>query len=143
MQKLKKEILEKEKKNRKFPKEIKSEKEMNDKINNLLENMCIYGNIIKKEIEEEKQKNPKQFISLEEALKAEEYDQELFALALIANELKKIGVEAIIEKYEKNEDEEDDEEGLTVLNFLLNGLNNKIKKYDLHFDFEKKKIMNY
>ena len=112
---------------------------MNDKINNLLENMCIYGNIIKKEVEEEKQKNPKQFISLEEALKAEEYDQELFALALIANELKKIGVEAIIEKYEKNEDEEDDEEGLTVLNFLLNGLNNKIKKYDLHFDFGEKK----
>ena len=112
---------------------------MNDKINNLLENMCIYGNIIKKEIEEEKQKNPKQFIPLEEALKAEEYDQELFALALIANELKKIGDEAIIEKYEKKEDEE----GLTVLNFLLNALNNKIKKYDLHFDFGEKKIINY
>jgi hypothetical protein len=80
----------------------------NEKINEVLENMCIYGNIIKKEIEEEKQKNPNQFISLEEALKAEEYDQELFALALIANELKKIGDEAIIEKYEKNEDEKDD-----------------------------------
>ena len=112
---------------------------MNDKINNLLENMCIYGNIIKKKIEEEIQKNPNQFIPLEEALKTEKYDQELFALALITNDLKKIRIEAIIEKYENNEEEEDDEEGLTLLNFLLIGLNNKIKKFDLHFDFGEKR----
>ena len=99
--------------------------------------MCIYGNIVKMEIEEERKKNPDHFIPIEEALKAEKNDQELFALALIANELKKIGVEVVIEK-DDNKNEEDEEE-LTCFNFLFNGLNNKIKKYDLHFDFGDKR----
>ena len=137
---LKKEILLKEKEKRNFRKEIKSKEEKNNHINNILENMCIYGNIIKKEIEEEKEKNPNHFIPIEEALKKEKDDQELFALALIATELKKIGVKPVIEKYDNKKDEEDEEEeGLTCLNFLFNGWNNKIKKYDLHFDFGEKK----
>ena len=139
LKKLKKEILENEKKNRNFKKEIKSEKEKNNKINNILENMCIYGNIVKIEIEEEKQKNPDHFIPIEEALKEEKNDQELFALALIANELKKIGVEVVIEKDDNKNEEDEDEEELTCFNFLFNGLNNKIKKYDLHFDFGDKR----
>ena len=154
IQRMKKEILKKEKINRNIKKEIKGEKEKNNKIKDILENMCIYGNILKKEIEEEKKKNPKQFISIEEAVKSENNDQELFALVLIAKELKKIGVEALIEKdgikendeegeeeeeEEEDEEEEDEEEELTCLNFLLNGLNNRIKKYDLHFDFGEKK----
>ena len=36
-----------------------SEKEKNIKVNEVLEDMCIYGNITKKEIQEEKIKNPK------------------------------------------------------------------------------------
>ena len=42
----------------------KQSKYIYDKINQTLENMCIYGNIIK----EEKEKNPEKFISKEEAL---------------------------------------------------------------------------
>ncbi len=37
--------------------EIKKEQETNNKINEVLEDMCIYGNIMKKEIQEEKEKN--------------------------------------------------------------------------------------
>ena len=40
----------------------------NEEYNQELEDMCIYGNIIKKEIKEEKMKNPEKFIEIQEAL---------------------------------------------------------------------------
>ena len=49
--------------------------------------MCIYGNIRKKEIKEEKQKNPEKFIEIQEALNLEENDKETFALGLFAHNL--------------------------------------------------------
>jgi len=64
--------------------EINEEKIKNTRINETLEDMCIYGNIMKKEILEEKEKNPEKFIEIEEALKLEEKDQDLFALGLLA-----------------------------------------------------------
>ncbi len=136
--KLKKKILQEEKEFRN-PKKIinenkeEKEKRKNKEINRVLENMCIYGNILKKEIKEEKQKNPQKFIEKEEALKSEKKDPELFALALLADVLEKNGINTVIVKDEDKKD--DEEEGLTCLGYLLNGLNNKIKKYDLHFDF--------
>ena len=48
-------------------KEEKKEKEKNIKINKTLEDMCNYGMIIKKEIIEEKEKNPERFIEIKEA----------------------------------------------------------------------------
>ena len=142
MEQLKKELLKKEKEMRnpqiiRNEKEEEKEKRRNIQINNVLENMCIYGNVLKKEIKEEKLKNPQKFIVKEEALKSEKKDQELFALALVADALEKNGIETVIEKDEKKNDEE--EEGLTCLQYLSNGLNNKIKKYDLHFDFGEEK----
>ena len=50
------------------------EKEINTKINNTLENMCNLGIITKKEIHEEKLKNPEKFIDTSEALKLEKTD---------------------------------------------------------------------
>ena len=64
--------------------EINEEKIKNARMNETLEDMCIYGNIMKKEILEEKEKNPEKFIEIEEALKLEEKDQDLFALGLLA-----------------------------------------------------------
>ena len=61
-------------------------------MNKILENMCNYGNILKNEIKEEKLKNPEAFILKEEALKKEKDDNELFALALIADALEKEGI---------------------------------------------------
>ena len=111
------------------------EKEINEQINEVLEDMCIYGNVIKNEIKEEKEKNPEKFVEIQTALQSEKTDQGLFALGLIAQNLESIGVEAVIDKEEK-EDEQDD--GTTCLQFIANGMMGK-KKYDLHFEFEEKR----
>ena len=110
---------------------IQKEKELNKKINQTLENMCILGSITKKEIKEEKEKNPEKFIETSETLKMEEKDIGFFALGLLSQNLENIGIETAIEK-ESNDDEQD--ASATCLQFIANGLAEK-KKYDLHFDF--------
>ena len=112
-----------------------SEKEKNIKINEVLEDMCIYGNITKKEIQEEKIKNPNKFISTSEALKLENQDQGLFALGLLSKNLEKLGIETAIEK---DENKEEDDAAATCLQFITNGMCKK-KKYDLHFDLGEKR----
>ena len=140
--KLKKQILEKQKDDRKnipdkkvinskIINESVKERTTNEKINQLLEDMCIYGSITKNEIENEKKKNPEKFIETSQALKLEQQDQNLFALGLLSNNLEQLGIKTAIEKDEGNEDEQD--AGTTCLQFIVNGLAQK-KKYDLHFE---------
>ena len=50
-----------------------------EKVREVLEDMCILGSIMKEEIIEEKQKNPEKFISIEEATKEEKKRMALFA----------------------------------------------------------------
>ena len=107
------------------------EKEKNKAINDVLEDMCIYGTITKQEIREEKIKNPEKFIDTSQALKMENKDEGLFALGLISNSLEKIGIETAIE-IDSNPDIQDAD--VTSLQFLTNGMITK-KKYDLHFEF--------
>ena len=128
-------ILREENKNTNTNKNISSEKENNKKVNEVLEDMCIYGNITKIEIQEEKIKNPKKFISTSNALQLENQDQGLFALGLLSTNLEKLGIETAIEK-DENKDEED--AASTCLQFITNGMCQK-KKYDLHFDFGEKR----
>ena len=109
--------------------------EENIKINKTLENMCILGNIAKKEIKEEKEKNPEKFIETSEALKLEETDEGLFALGLLSQNLEGIGIETAIEK---NSEEDENDAAATCLQFIANGLAKK-KKYDLHFEFGKER----
>ena len=115
--------------------EIKNEKEKNEKINEILEDMCIYGNITKKEIKEEKKKNPEKFSETSEALKLEDEDRNLFALGLISKNLENMGIETAIER---NSDDDKEDEGLTSFQFITNGMIAK-KKYDLHFEFGEKR----
>ena len=140
--KLKKQILEKQKDDRKNIPDKKvinskiinesiKERATNEKINQLLEDMCIYGSITKNEIENEKKKNPEKFIETSQALKLEQQDQNLFALGLLSNNLEQLGIKTAIEKDEGNEDKQD--AGTTCLQFIVNGLAQK-KKYDLHFE---------
>ena len=109
--------------------------------------MCIYGNIMKKQIKDEKDENPEKFIEIEEALNSEEKDPGLFALGLLSKNLNALGIEAVIEKKniekkgineEENENEESNEDkqdaATTCLQFIYNGLCQK-KKYELKFDF--------
>ena len=142
---LKKQLLEKQKEKRKnkdnkinlnvnlneiITDDKSKEKAINKKINSLLEDMCIFGSITKKEIIKAKKNNPENFIETSEALQSEKSDQNLFALGLLASNLENLGIETAIEK-EINEDEQD--AGITCLQFIFNGLAQK-KKYDLHFE---------
>ena len=128
---MKEDVLKNQEKLRKEKIETQDEEEIkNKKINEVLEDMCIYGNVAKKEIKEEKKKNPEKFVETSEALKLENEDQGLFALGLISQNLESLGIETAIDK--SNDDKED--EGLTSLQFISNGMIGK-KKYDLHFEF--------
>ena len=146
MKNLKKEILEKEKKMREEKSEnisiSEKEKYQNDKINQTLENMANYGNIIKAEIEEEQKNNPEKFISKNDALQLEETDKELFTLGLIADILEQLGIKALIEK---DGSTINDNEVITISQYLINGFITK-KKYNLKFDFGEKRneeLLNY
>ena len=128
---------ENEEKNEKEEEE-EEKKFVNKKINETLEDMLIHGINIKNEIME-KEKNPDKYIEMNEALKLEEKDKELFSLGLLSKTLESLGIEIIIEKDEnKNEDDNNDNMGAseTTLQFLSNGYINK-KKYKLNFDFGK------
>ena len=111
---------------------IQKEKEENAKINSTLENMCIIGDITKKEIQEEKMNNPEKFIETSEALNLKDEDDAFFALGLLSQNLQDIGVETAIEKVTNDDDEQD--AAATCLQYITNGLAEK-KKYDLHFEF--------
>ena len=109
--------------------------------NQELEDMCIYSNILKKELKEEKRKNPEKFIEIKEALNSEQNDKESFALGLFAYNLQEKGLEVAIEKDDIKK-EEDLDESATCLQFMINSLDDK-KKYELHFDFGNKKNNEY
>lgn len=132
-------------KNEEIHDQVEKEKQTNNKINRVLEDMYIYGNIIKQEIKEEKEKNPEKFIKTEEALNKKEGDEGIFVLGLLSKNLEERGIETIIEKKENNsvnnnnkDIENKIEEDSVCLQFLTNGLIGK-NRYDLHFDFGEKK----
>ena len=98
----------------------------------VLKDMCILGSIMKKEIIEEKKKEPEKFISIEEATKEENTNNDIFCLGILAQQLENIGITTAIEKNESNNIEEQNASN-TVLQFIMNGMIEK-KKYDMHFD---------
>ena len=108
-----------------------TDQQTNNKINNVLEDMCIFGAATKNKIKKEKIKHPEKFIDTKQALKMESQDQGLFALGLLSKNLEDLGIETAIEK---NENPGEQNADLTCLQFLTNGMINK-KKYDLHFEF--------
>ena len=130
LEKKKIEIVNRMEKKRK-DKEYLKNMDKNEKINQEIEDMAVFGSIMKYEIKEEKQKTPEKFIEIKDALKQENQDQSLFALALLANNLKNDGIEVVIKNSDKKEDLD---VGMTCLQFITNGMIYK-KKYDLHFDF--------
>ena len=103
-----------------------------------IEDMCILGDINKKEIIEEKEENPEKYIPIEEAVKTEnKKDSPLFVLGILAKNLENCGITTAIEKEVYEEEKENDESG-TSLQFLVNGLATK-KKFDLHFDINEER----
>ena len=129
---MKRKMLENQKKLRekKENTDIMTEEQKNKKINEVLEDMCIYGAITKKEIKEEKEKHPEKFVETSEALNMENQDEGLFALGLLSQNLENLGIETAIEKNANSNEQDNDSTGLQ---FITNGMTNK-KKYDLHFE---------
>ena len=103
-----------------------------EKVKEVLEDMCILGSIMKEEIIEEKIKNPEKFISIEEATKEDKKNEGIFGLGVLAKSLENLGIITAIEK-KPSQEEELEEESNTILQFIMNGMIEK-KKYDLHFD---------
>ena len=141
---MKKELLDRQKKLREKNK-LKNdniennEKTSNEKINSFLEDICIYGNIIVKEIKKEKEENPEKFIEANEALILETEDPDLFALGLLSKNLENEGLETVIEREEQIDEEK---AGITSLQFLTSELyKNKNMIYILIL--VKKEMMNY
>ena len=63
---------------------IMTEQQKNQQINEVLEDICIYGELTKKRNKKkEKEEHPEKFIETSQALKLEKYDQGLFALCLL------------------------------------------------------------
>ena len=108
-----------------------TEQQKNKKINEVLEDMCIYGEITKKEIKKEKEEHPEKFVETSQALNMENQDPGLFALGLISKNLENLGIETAIES---NQDLNEQDNDFTSLQFITNGMADK-KKYDLHFEF--------
>ena len=129
--KQKQEILERQKEYRKaqFAKIIQKKPE---KVEEVLEDMCVLGSIMKEEIIEEKKNNPDKFISIEEATKEENKNEQSFCLGVLAQNLEDMGITTAIEKNSSNTEEAQNTAN-TVLQFITNGMIEK-KKYDLHFD---------
>ena len=109
------------------------------KINQILEDMCIYGNIIKEEIANDKNKNDgnKEFYEPNELNNIIKNDQDLFALNSFSKSLENCGIETVIEKANITQKNNSDESS-TSLQFITNGLIYK-KKYSLKFDFGEEK----
>ena len=131
MKKQKKEILERQLEYRKAQ-YSKINQRKTEKVEEVLEDMCILGSIMKEEIIEEKKKNPEKFISIEEAVKEENKDKNTFCLGVLAQSLEDMGITTAIEKPSSNDTESQDTAN-TVLQFITNGMLEK-KKYDMHFD---------
>ena len=109
--------------------------EVNKKINNVLEEMCISGEKIKNQIKKDKQEHPEKYIPVSQALKMEKSDIGIFALALLSKNLENMGIEtAIVKNKSLNEEKED----IKNLQYLVNGMMHK-KKFDLHFELGEKR----
>jgi len=142
LEKMRKEMFERQRKIRHQKQEgsissLTEEQKINLKINNILEDMCIYGNITKKEIQSDKKQHPERYIKTNDALQMEKIDQEYFVLGLLAKILEDKGIETAIEK-EENKDDIRDDAYSTCLQFICNGMIDKTK-YNLHFDFGEEK----
>ena len=143
----------------------KEEQIINEKKNVVLEDMCIYGNIMKSKIEKEKKKikekqkesqkqnqkdkeninenSPEKYIETEKALKMEKENEGIFALGLISSILENNNIQTLIsiDNDEKENKNDEDEENLaeTSLQFVTNGLIDK-KKYELIFDLDNNRV---
>ena len=119
--------------------EFRKKKISDENVKVVLEDMCILGSIMKKEIIKEKKIKPEKFISIQEATKEEnkKKNEQIFCLGILAQALENIGITTAIERNESKNKELENVSN-TALQFLMNGMIEK-EKYDFHFDFGEKR----
>ena len=105
-------------------------------LNELLEDINTFGEILKMIIKKDLKSNPNKYISLDDALKDSD-ENGLFVLGLLGKVLEKQGCLVVIEK-DKPETEEKMGEIYTSIQFLVNNMYN-FKKYIFYFDFGEEK----
>lgn len=91
--------------------------------------MSAMGSIMKQKILNEKKINPNKYISDTDIIKNKS-DEQMYALGIFSKALENQGMVTAIEK---NDTEEAKTTSLTLMQFLVNGMSDKIK-YDLNFD---------
>ena len=112
-------------------------------LNQLLVDINLFGDITKKQIEKEKKLNSIKYISFEEAMTIgyynnnKMYKNEYFVLGVLSKALNIQGCSVLIER-NNPQNEEDNKEIFTTVQFLANGLYN-FKKYIFYFDFGQEK----
>ena len=99
-----------------------------ESVSQLLEDMCILGNFMKEDIIQKKIIQPEKFITIEDALRKNEYDS-FFCLGILAKQLEDIGIVTAIEKNEAK-DIESINMSSTILQFIMNGF---IEKKNLDY----------
>ena len=137
-EKLKKIFEEKKQKLKERSQSITSEKKQDEQLKEIVQDMCLMGNFMKKEIVKEKQNNPDKFIPIEDAINDKDNNDGLnFCLGVLAQNLEEIGITTAIEK-ESSEEEESVKASEMVIQFIMNGMVDK-KKFELNFDFGAKR----
>lgn len=118
--------------------ELQKEKASLEKYSKTLEDMAIYGTIVKNQIIKKEKNNPEKFISIKEATNEENRKNNTspnFVMGLLAQIFVNKKFKTFIQKNSIN----DNDTSFTTLQFLSNGLGSN-KKYDLHFEINKEKV---
>ena len=104
------------------------------KIKDTLEDMARLGSIENQTLHRLFKKTSELFISIDECLNSK--DEQFFILGIMAKYLENLGIKPFIEKADVTDDEEEQKDANTLLQFICNGYILK-KKYELIFRISK------
>lgn len=131
------EIRKKVNKKQKIIRNSKNTKKEEDTICLTLKHMALLGSIEKQKNEKNLENNPEKYISIEECLNSK--NEQFFILGILAKYLENIGVAPIIERETAKENEDEQNNAGTILQFISNGYILK-NKYILDFALSQNRI---
>ena len=115
----------------------KSQQDKKQKVKDTLKDMALFGSIENQKIQKELKNHKERFISSDECLNSK--DEQFFILGILAKYLENIGIQSVIEKADVTDDEEEQKDANTLLQFICNGYILR-KKFELNFRLSKQRI---